>query len=484
MGFDNEVVEGVFDGEGGEWGEVEAGMEEGVALVEFDELGLAVEFERRDLGEEGGGDGGEVVVFDVGEAEVFFAPGEFEEFAEGFGGAKGLGVLGVDGAEGEFDAEAAGGVFVGLFEAEDAAEAGGETSGEGAEGEGGGDALGGGEPALGEGCFLRGITGAALPFACGVEELFFVAFESEEGGGGGLVRGGGVGACGEVFQAEGRGDFGVESGGEGFGGGEGVFAGGGGVFHDAEEEGPGEDAAAMEAGGAGICEAGALSGGDDATAFVEAATAGATEHLEEFVGGEAVLAATVVEGGGGDVDTADGEIDASGEAHGGGDDAELAGFGKGFDDASAGSVGEAAVMIGDAVLEELGEFFAADGALFGGELERVARGEFGGEFAGDGFGFFAAGGEDQEGGEVGKEDGGGELGPVAVEVAGHALGEGDIGYVLERNRAVFGDHDLGGATEVAEPGGDVFGIGDGTAEQEESGVGWSKGNGAFVVAAA
>ena len=283
VGFDDEVVEGVFDGEGGQWGEVEAGVEEGIALVEFDELGLAFEFELGDLGEQGGGDGGEVVVFDVGEAEVFFSAWEFEEFAQRFGGAEGLGLVGVDGAEGEFDAEAAGGVFVGLFEAEDAAKASGETSGEGAEGEGGDDAFGGGEPAIGEGCFLRGVAGAALPFASGVEELFFVAFESEEGGGGGLVRGGGVGACREVFEAEGRGDFGVETGGEGFGGGEGVFAGGGGVFHDAEEEGPGEDAAAMEAGGAGVGEAGALSGGDDAAAFVEAATTGATEHLEEFV---------------------------------------------------------------------------------------------------------------------------------------------------------------------------------------------------------
>ncbi len=424
------------------------------------------------------------MVFDVGEAEVFFAAGEFEEFAEGFGGAEGLGLLGVDGAEGKFDAEAARGVFVGLFEAEDAAEASGETSGEGAESEGGGDAFGGGEPAIGEGCFLRGVTGAALPFASGVEELFFVAFEAEEGGGGGLVRGGGVGACGEVFEAEGRGDFGVEAGGEGFGGGEGVFAGGGGVFHDAEEEGPGEDAAAMEAGGAGIGEAGALSGGDDAAAFVETATASATEHLEEFIRGEAVFAAAIVEGGGGDVDRADGEIDASGEAHGGSDDAELAGFGEGFDDAGAGGVGEAAVVVGDAVFEELGEFFAADGALFRGELEWVAGGEFGGEFAGDGFGFFAAGGEDEEGGEVGEEDGGGELGPVAFEVAGHALGEGNVGDVFEGNRAVFGDHDLGGAAEVAEPGGDVLGVGNGAAEQEESGVGWSEGDGAFVVAAA
>jgi hypothetical protein len=69
-------------------------------------------------------------------------------------------------------------------------------------------------------------------------------------------------------------------------------------------------------------------------------------------------------------------------------------------------------------------------------------------------------------------------------VSGHALGEGDIGDVFEGNRAVFGDHDLGGATEVAQPGGDVFGIGDGTTEKEESGVGWSEGDGSFVVAAA
>lgn len=49
MGFDDEAVQGVFDGEGGEWGEVEACVEESVALVELDELGLAFEFELRDL---------------------------------------------------------------------------------------------------------------------------------------------------------------------------------------------------------------------------------------------------------------------------------------------------------------------------------------------------------------------------------------------------------------------------------------------------
>ena len=86
------------------------------------------------------------------------------------------------------------------------------------------------------------------------------------------------------------------------------------------------------------------------------------------------MVGAVVEGWGGDLDGGEGEIDASGEAQGGGDDAELAGFGEGFDDAGAGGVGEAAVVVGDAVFEELGEFFAADGALFGGELERFPRG--------------------------------------------------------------------------------------------------------------
>lgn len=141
-------------------------------------------------------------------------------------------------------------------------------------------------------------------------------------------------------------------------------------------------------------------------------------------------------------------------------------------------------MIGNAVLEELSEFFAADSALLGGELKGITCGEFCGEFPGNGFGFFATGGKDQERCEVGEENRSGELGPIAFKVPCHALRKGDIGDVFEGDGAVFGDDDLGGAAEVAKPGSDVFRVGDGATEQEKPGVGWSKGDGTFIVAAA
>lgn len=114
-----------------------------------------------------------------------------------------------------------------------------------------------------------------------------------------------MGAGGEVFEAEGRRDFGVEAGGKGFGGRKGVFACAGRVFHDAQEKRPSEDAATMKACGACIGKAGTLPSGNHAAAFVQATTTSAAEHLEEFIRSEAMFATAIVEGGGGDVDGAD-----------------------------------------------------------------------------------------------------------------------------------------------------------------------------------
>ena len=82
-------------------------------------------------------------------------------------------------------------------------------------------------------------------------------------------------------------------------------------------------------------------------------------------------------------------------------------------------------------------------------MKGISLREFGRELAGDGFGFFAPGSKDEQGGEVGEQDRGGEFWPIAVEMAGHALGEGDVGNVLQRDRALLGGDDFGGAAEVA-----------------------------------
>lgn len=200
-------------------------------------------------------------------------------------------------------------------------------SGKGAEGEGGSDTLRRGDPALRKWSLDGWVAGAALPLARGAEQLLFVTLQAEQRCCGGLLGGGAVATVGEVLQAKGRGDFGVEAGGKSLGCREGVITRSGGVLHDAEKERPGEHAATVETGGAGIGETGALTSGDDAAALVQTAATCATEHLQELVRAEAVLTAAIVKSGGGDVDAAHREVDACGESHGGGDDAQLTGFG-------------------------------------------------------------------------------------------------------------------------------------------------------------
>lgn len=104
------------------------------------------------------------------------------------------------------------------------------------------------------------------------------------------------------------------------------------------------------------------------------------------------------------------------------------------------------MVVGDAVLEQLREFFSADSALLGRELKGISLREFCSELAGDGFGFFASGGKDEQGGEVGEQDRGGELWPITVEMTGHALREGDVRNILQRDRTLLGGNDFGGAS--------------------------------------
>lgn len=440
---------GVNDGFDGESGQIKTGMQDTVAFMELEQGRAALQLEAGNLLGEGGGERGEMLAFERGKVQMLSAAVELEQLSQVLGRAEGLGMVWLDRAQGKLDAETAWGFIALLLQAEHAAKAIGELSGKGAEGERGSDTLWRGDPALRKWSLDGRVAGAALPLARGAEQLLFVTLQAEQSGGGGLLGGGAVAAVGEVLKAKGRGDFGIEAGGKSFGCREGVITRSGGVFHDSQKKGPSKNTATVEAGGAGIRETGALTGSDDATALVQTAATGAAEHLQEFVRAEAVLTAAIVKSGGGDVDAAHREVDACSESHGGGDDAQLTGFGQRLDDTSAGGVGEAAVVVGDAVLQQLGEFFAADSALLGRELKGISLREFGRELAGDGFGFFAPGGKDEQGGEVGEQDRGGEFWPIAVEMAGHALGEGDVGNVLQRYRALLGGDDFGGAAEVA-----------------------------------
>lgn len=68
-------------------------------------------------------------------------------------------------------------------------------------------------------------------------------------------------------------------------------------------------------------------------------------------------------------------------------------------------------------------------------------------------------------------------------MAGHALGQGDVRNVLQRDRALLGGDDFGGAAEVAQPGGEVLGVGDRAAQQEQASAVWGECDGAFVMTA-
>ncbi|MFM1943762.1 MAG: hypothetical protein RI897_2744 [Verrucomicrobiota bacterium] len=149
------------------------------------------------------------------------------------------------------------------------------------------------------------------------------------------------------------------------GGGVGVGAGGGGGGHDTEEGAPVDEVGSGEVAGVGIPHTQFVAGDEDVAGFVDTASAGAAEHLEDFVGLEEVFDLVTAVGFAGEADATEGEVDAGGEAHGGDDDAELSGFGEGFDDTGAGAVAEAAMVAGDAGFEELGEGVTDERFLLG-----------------------------------------------------------------------------------------------------------------------
>ena len=323
-----------------------------------------------------------------------------------------------------------------------------------------------------------------LPFAAAVEHFADVLADVAGAFGIGFQAAGDVGMFERFLDAEENGFGGEEAFLDADGFGERVAATLGGGVHEGEQGAPIHRAAAGEMAGAGVEEAEFVGGDEDEAGFVEAAAAGAAEHLEDFVGLERLFDVVAAIGSGGEGDAAQGKIDAGGEAHGGDDDAKLAGLGERFDDAGARAVAQAAVMIGDAALEQFGEMLADDEFLFVAELERIGRGQIAGEFGGHGFGGLAARREDENGAEVFGEAFGDEARPIALNLAGDVEIEIVGVEFLQRDGADVVADENGVAAKAVEPSDDGIGIGDAAAEEQKLGLGRREGEGEFVIQAA
>ena len=333
-----------------------------------------------------------------------------------------------------------------------------------------------------EGDVLRG--GEVFPFATGVLHLADAATDVSGAFRVGLQSARGLRVAEGFLDAEEDGLGGEESGLDADGFEEGVLAQFIGSGHQVEERGPVDHPGAGEVRGLAVPESETLWGDEDIAGLVDAATSGATEHLEDFVLADGDLDAVALVGFGGHRDRAEGEIDAGGEAHGGDDDAELSGLGEGFDDAGADGVGEPGMVVGDARLEELGEVFADESALGVGELEGIRIGKFAGDLGSDRLGLLAARGEEQHGAEGFGEGLGAEPGPVPADLGREPPVEVLDEDLVERHGADVVADEGGVATEAFEPVDDVVGVGDGSAEEQELGALGGEGDGKLVVQAA
>ena len=218
--------------------------------------------------------------------------------------------------------------------------------------------------------------------------------------------------------------------------------------------------------------------------LVDAAPAGPAEHLEDFVGLERLLDVIAAVGVAGERDAAQGKIDAGGQAHGGDDDAELAGLGERLDDPGARAVAQPAVMICEAALQQLGQVFACQKFLLGTELKRIRCGQVTGQFGGERFGGLAAGSENQDGSEVLGEGLCHQARPIAADFAGQMKVQIVRLNFLEGNRPLIVFDQDPFTTEPAKPLYQIVRIGHAAAEQEQLGRGRRERDGEFVVQAA
>jgi hypothetical protein len=171
--------------------------------------------------------------------------------------------------------------------------------------------------------------------------------------------------------------------------GEGAFAIGGVDFHDAQQGWPIHLVHPPELARGGVQKTGEILGRENKSPFIQASSSGPAEHLQQLVGAEFALESGVSVAGRGDHDGTHRKIDPRREAGGGDDDMELPGFAKRFDPIRPGGIGEAAVMIGDAVLQESGKVAAEEVLIFGSHAQRAVYRQGGCDLSGHFFGIAA-----------------------------------------------------------------------------------------------
>jgi hypothetical protein len=101
----------------------------------------------------------------------------------------------------------------------------------------------------------------------------------------------------------------------------------------------------------------------------------------------------------------------------------LAGFGERLDETSALGVGEAAVVVGDALAEEFSEGGSSELFLLGGKGKRLDERNLTGELTGEAFGVMAVRGKDQNRTEALAEGAGDAAGPKTLDCAREASNE-------------------------------------------------------------
>src|SRR5207247_10323208 len=131
------------------------------------------------------------------------------------------------------------------------------------------------------------------------------------------------------------------------------------------------------------------------THFVNAATPGTAEHLEDLVGFERLFDVIAPVRFASQGNAAQRKIYPGGEAHRRDHDAELAGLGQRFNDTGARAVTTAAVRISDTTFQHFRQVLAGEELLLVTELERIWCGQLTRQLGGDGLSSLTARGENQ-----------------------------------------------------------------------------------------
>ena len=253
--------------------------------------------------------------------------------------------------------------------------------------------------------------------------------------------------------------------------------------HQPKQGRPVHRAAAREVERERIQKAQFIGGDQDEARLIEATPAGAAKHLQQFIRLDEVRRFVAAVRLGSQRDAAQGKIDARGQAHGGDHHSQLSGLGQGLDDAGPRPVAQAAVVIGDAALEQLGQVFADQELLPGAELERVGRGQLPRQLVGHCFGGLPARRKDQDRPQVFRQRLGHQPRPVAADFARNMITQAvGMDLFLRDGAPVVANQD-GFPAESLQPFDHILRVVHAAAEQQQLRLRGGQGNGQLIVQA-